>query len=308
MSIPDVPWQIRFGLLAIVWGCSFWWIALGLRALEPIQVAAGRLILGALTLLIICSILRVSLPRGREVWRHIAIVALLLNSAPFTFFAFGQVRVASILAGIINACTPLAVLGVTILAFPEEKPTRRRVQGLAVGFVGVLILLGVWRSIPGGELLGIVACLAAISCYGVAFPYARRHLSPLGMEPVALAAAQVSIGALILAPLLVWNTVAHPVDFELLTSEVVIGMAALGVLSTGLAYVLNFSIIDVAGSSTASSVTYLTPIVAAAAGTLFLDEPIALRHVAGALVVVAGIMLSRSGQASASRPSVSQRG
>ena len=214
MWMHRIPWPVQFVGLAIVWGCSFWWMALGLRALQPAQVAAGRLILGAAVLLAVCAFGRIPLPTERRTWLHLAVVAALLNSVPFTLFAFGQQRVTSILAGVVNACTPLAVLAVTL----------------------------------------------------VAFPYARRYLSPLGLNPVSLAASQVSLGALLLVPLLVASTIDQPIAVDALSADVVWGMLALGVLGSGLAYVLNFGIIDAAGSSTASSVTYLTPIVAVAAG------------------------------------------
>ncbi|MGI9611708.1 MAG: EamA family transporter, partial [Acidimicrobiales bacterium] len=172
MWLQRIPWPVQFVTLAIVWGCSFWWMALGLRALQPAQVAAGRLILGALVLLAVCAFGRIPLPRERRTWIHLVVIAALLNSVPFTLFAFGQQRVTSSLAGVVHACTPLAVLAVTLVAFPEDRPTRERIVGLGVGFVGVLVVLGVWRSLPRGELVGIGACLAAISCYGIAFPYA----------------------------------------------------------------------------------------------------------------------------------------
>jgi drug/metabolite transporter (DMT)-like permease len=141
-----LPWQVSFVLLATTWGCSFWWIKLGLEYLSPIEVAFARLSLGALALLLTCAITKTPLPRRRSTWRHLAVVAVLLNSVPFALFAYGETHVSSILAGLINAMTPLATVAVLLIAFPEERPTRERLIGLVLGFPGVLVVLGVGRS------------------------------------------------------------------------------------------------------------------------------------------------------------------
>jgi drug/metabolite transporter (DMT)-like permease len=89
------------------------------------------------------------------------------------------------------------------VAFPEERPTRERIAGLAIGFVGVLVVLGVWQGLGGGEIVGVLACLAAVCCYGIAFPYTRRHLAATGDGPIALATGQVLLGAAFLVPVVV---------------------------------------------------------------------------------------------------------
>ena len=286
-------WQVSFLALAAIWGCSFWWISVGLSALSPIEVAGGRLMLGALTLLVVCRASGVRLPRGVQTWRHLAVVALLLNSVPFTLFAFGQTHVSSILAGIINATTPLAALAVILIAYPEERPTRDRVVGLIVGFLGVLVVLGAWRGLASGEAIGIAACIGAVACYGVAFPYARRHLTGTTDSALGLAAGQVLLGAAFLLPVLAAQAVLAPPQRGAVTPSAVAGMLALGALGSGLAYVLNFRVIAAAGAATASAVTYLTPVVAVAVGLAFLDERVTANQVLGALIVLAGIAASQ---------------
>lgn len=287
---PARSWLSALGLLALVWGCSFALIKVSLNALTPVQVASGRLLLGAAALLLVAASTRTPLPRGRRLWAHLAVVGALLNAVPFTLFAYGQQYVSSVLAGIINATTPLATLLVILLAFPEERPTRERIAGLAVGFTGVCVVLGVWDGFAGGEWTGVLACLAAVGCYGIAFPYARRHLSGTGQPPVALATGQlVTSTSMMLVPLLLTGfTPVAPV-----TSDVVIAMLLLGVLGSGLAYVLNFHVVAVAGASTASSVTYLTPLVAAAVGVTLLDERISWHEPVGALIVLVGVGLAQ---------------
>ncbi len=131
---------------------------------------------GAVALGILAAVTRTALPRRADLWRHVVVYAALQNAVPLTLFAFGQQLVPSVLAAIINAATPLTTLVVIIAAFPEEHPTPRRVAGLLTGFVGILVVIGVWRSFPAAQWQGVLACLGAITCYGLAFPYARRHI------------------------------------------------------------------------------------------------------------------------------------
>jgi drug/metabolite transporter (DMT)-like permease len=128
-----LPWHATFVLLSAIWGCSFWWIKLGLEMLAPVQVAFVRLAVGAAALAIVAFLTGTRVPRSLSTWRHLLVVALLMNSIPFTLFAVGETHISSILAGIINAMTPLTTLAVILLAFPEEHPTAERVVGLLVG-------------------------------------------------------------------------------------------------------------------------------------------------------------------------------
>src|SRR5919202_5202642 len=190
MSERDRGWLPEFVLLSAIWGASFLFIKVGDRALAPLQVAFVRCALGALALAAILVARRERLQRERRLWMHLFVVALLFNSVPFALFAWGETEVSSVVAGIANATTPLYTLLVGLLVLPQERPTRGRVLGLAVGFVGVAIVLGPWRDI-GGELLGYLACLAAAACYGIGFPDTRRFLTRRGESPVRLSAAPV---------------------------------------------------------------------------------------------------------------------
>jgi drug/metabolite transporter (DMT)-like permease len=234
---------------------------------------------------VLAAVSRTSLRLGTRTWLHLAVLAALLNSVPFTLFAYGETHVSSILVGIINAATPLATLAVTLAAFREEPVDARRVAGLLIGFAGVLVVLGVWSGVPGGEAVGALACLAAICCYGVAYPYARRHLTGIGRPPLALAAGQVLLGTALLLPVLPlsWGG-GGAVD-----GQVVAAMLALGVLGSGVAYILNFHIVEAAGATTASTVTYVIPLVAVVAGVAFLGESLTWYEPVGGLVVLLGV-------------------
>ncbi len=286
-AAPARSWLPPFVLLALIWGCSFLLIQLGLRSLTPVGVAFGRLVLGAITLLLVSAVTRTALP-PRGVWRHLFVVALLLNSVPFTLFAYGETQISSSLAGIINGAAPLTTVLVVLVAFPEEKPTRERLAGLLLGFLGVVVVLGVWRGLGDGQWLGIGACVLAVCCYGLAFPYARRHLAGAA-GPVSLATGQVCFGALQLVPAVALTGLTSGP----LVASAAWGMLALGCLGSGLAYVLNFRVVAAAGSTTASMVTYATPVVAVIVGVAFLAEQPQWNELVGTAVVVAGAALAQ---------------
>jgi drug/metabolite transporter (DMT)-like permease len=285
----DRGWLLPYLGAALIWGCSFLFIKLGLAALSPIQVAFGRQALGAVTLLSLAAAARVRLPRDRTTWAHLFVVAILLNSVPSTLFAFGETHVSSVVAGIINAVTPLATIAAAFAAFPSERPTAGKVAGILVGFAGILVVVGIWNGAGSSEALGALACLGAVACYGIGFPYIRRNLAPRGERPLALAAGQIACAAVQLLPFALLD--ARPIGG--LTLQVTGGMLALGMLGTGIAYVWNFQVIERAGATTASTVTYLTPLVAIAVGALLLGEPVTPNEPLGGLVVLLGVALAQ---------------
>jgi drug/metabolite transporter (DMT)-like permease len=285
----SLPWQVSFVILAATWGCSFWWIKLGLEMLAPVQVAFARLAIGAAALGILCVVTGTRLPRKLSTWRHLLVVALLMNSVPFTLFAIGETHISSILAGIINASTPLTTLAVILVAFPEEHPTAERVLGLLVGFVGILVVVGVWQGLGQAEWTGVAACIGAVTCYGIGFPYTRRHLSGLTDSGIGLATGQIACAALVLLPLAV---LAGPLPGPIAV-EPVLGMLGLGALGSGIAFAFNYQVIRAAGPSTASTVTYLTPLFAIVVGLAFLGEQIGWNEPIGGLVVLFGVAITQ---------------
>ena len=277
-------WLPAYLALGLVWGCSFIFIKLGLEFLTPFGVAFGRCALGAFALVVYAKAKNIALPTDKSIWMKLWVVALLLNVIPGILFAYAEVHVTSVLAGIINATTPLATLIVMLLAFRQEKIRSEQVYGLIVGGIGVLVVLGIWNGIGDNQLTGVIALLAAVTCYGISFPYTRKNIIPLGLRPEALATTQLITAAATLLPFYLYDGIAED-KYEL---GPVLAMIALGVFGSGFAYIWNFSIIAAAGSSIASTVTYLTPVVAVFVGWLFLGENISWHEPAGALLVIIG--------------------
>src|SRR3954447_7434913 len=273
----------RLALLACLWGSSFLFIKVALDGLSPIQMVLARMTAGALVLLAIAAARHEQLPRGPSTWAHIAVAAIIANLFPYFLFAWGEQRVDSAVAGTLNATTPLFTLAIAYTTRTEPTITRRRVVGFMLGFLGAVLIIAPWNS-GGSSATGALACLAAAASYGVSYVYMRRYLTGRGTTSIALAAAQITVGALILlvtAPVLA----DQAVDLQL---DVITSVLALGALGTGLAYLLNYRLIEDEGATPAPPLPSLPPIVAVTLGAIVLREPITWNLFAGTAIVLAG--------------------
>jgi drug/metabolite transporter (DMT)-like permease len=214
----------------------------------------------------------------------------LLNVIPGVFFALAETEVTSILAGIINAVTPLMTLLAIALVTRDEKPKFYQVLGILIGFIGVLTVLGVWKGLGENPLWAIFVLLAAVTCYGFSFPYSRRFILPHKIQPDSMAAAQVTTGAFTLLPFFLYDGISQTAYLP----GPVFAMIALGILGSGFAYIWNFKIMTIAGSAIASSVTYLTPVVAVIVGVIFLKERLFWYEPVGALIVLLAVAIGQN--------------
>ena len=287
---PKNRWVVLYLALGIVWGCSFIFIKLGLEFLTPFGVAFGRCALGAGTLLLWAKYKNIALPKSRKVWAHLWVVSLLLNVIPGVLFALAETEVTSILAGIINAVTPLMTLIAIMVVTREEKPKFYQVLGIGIGFIGVLTVLGAWQGLGENPLWAVLVLLTAVTCYGFSFPYSRRFVIPHKLQSESIAAAQVTTGAITLLPFYLIDGIAK----DYYRPGPVFAMLALGIFGSGFAYIWNFRIMEVAGSAIASSVTYLTPVVAVIVGAVFLQERLYWYEPVGALIVLLGAAIGQN--------------
>src|ERR1700691_1163504 len=230
-SAPSRSWLPTYIALGITWGCSFLFIKYSLGFLTPFGVAFGRCALGAATLIIISLVRRIALPREFIVWCHLWVVAMCLNIVPGVLFALAETRTTSIVAGIVNAMTPLTTLFFMLFVFRGEPIKRFQIVGLGVGLVGVLTVLGVWQGFGSNPWWAVVALLGAVTLYGISFPYTRRYVIPRGLAPVSLASAQLLLATLTLLPtFLLDGENGHGVSVR-----AVVGVLALGIFGSGLA-------------------------------------------------------------------------
>ena len=282
-------WLPAYLILGFVWGCSFIFIKLGLEFLTPFGVAFVRCALGALTLLLIAKWRGYSLPKDPMVRFHLWVVAVLLNVIPGIFYAWAETVVTSVLAGIINAVTPLMTLLAIMAVNRQEKPKAFQIIGLFIGFLGVLTVLGAWNGLGDNPLWAIVVLMSAVTCYGISFPYTRRFVMPHGLKSESIVSMQLLLAAVTLIPFFLFNGVER---YEYMPGPL-LAMLALGVFGSGLAYLWNFKVMELAGSAIASSVTYLTPVVAIIVGIIFLGEKVTWYEPVGGLIVLLGAAIAQ---------------
>ncbi|MGH3316814.1 MAG: DMT family transporter [Nocardioidaceae bacterium] len=279
----------RFLLLALLWGSSFSFIKMSLEGLTPSQIVLGRLLLGAVVLLATARLRRVGLPRIGRIWGHVAIAALLGNVVPFLLLSVGEQTTSAGVAGVLIGSTPLLTLALAAALLPTDRATPRKAAGLLLGFLGVVLVIGPWRE-SLGSVDGQLACLGAALSYAAGFVYVRKYLSPNGLAPLALAASQLAAAAVVQAvatPFLPWQT-PH------VTLRVTVGIVILGLLGTGVAYVLYFRLIGDLGATTASSVNYVVPVAAVLISTSLLAEPATWNLLVGCLFVLSGVALAEN--------------
>jgi len=278
---------VRMGFLALFWGSSFLWIKMGLVSFTPVQMTFIRLVLGASVLVVLCYAGRNRLPRDRRLWGHLAVAAFFGNAVPFTLFALGERSVDSGVAGVLNATTPLWVLVIAIVLRTERGLSATKIGGLLLGFAGTLLIFSPWE-VSFASWDALVILLAAIM-YAVSFAYIGRFISGRGVAPIALSASQIIAATGLTA-------VAMPV-YGLAPIHLHWGAAVavtiLGVFGTGLAFALNYRIITDEGPTNAATVGYLLPVVSVLLGALFLHEALTPHVIAGMVVVLGGVALTR---------------
>ena len=275
-------WLPGFIALGIIWGSSFLFIKWGLESLTALGVAFWRCAIGAFALLLFSIATRSALPKKLIHWVHISVVALLLNALPAYLFGLGETHVTSVMAGMLNATTPLMTVLVISVAFSDQRINRNQAIGLAIGIVGILLVTGALNNLSHNDLKGISALLLATFCYGISFPYSKKFVSNLSYSSTTLATAQVSAAAAMLLPFVL----IHGDKTRSWSHTSLWAMIALGALGTGFAYILNFRNVRLAGSTVASTVTYITPVVATVLGICFLDEPFKYVQVLGGFLVL----------------------
>ncbi|SMC88948.1 DMT family transporter [Kibdelosporangium aridum] len=288
---------VRMGLLALLWGSSFLWIKFALQSMSPGQIAIGRILLGAAVLVVLCYSGRQRLPKDPKIWAHLAFAAFFGNALPFFLFGFGEQTVDSGIAGVLNATTPLWALLIGVLLRQERKLFSLRMLGMVVGFGGTLLIFAPWQA-GGLTSWGALAILGAAASYAVSYTYIGLKLSGKGTAPIALSAAQLVTAAGL-------STLLLPIDgFEPITWHPlgVVAVVILGVFGTGFAFALNYRLIADEGAVAATAVGYLLPVVSVLLGAIVLGEPVTLRVVAGMVVVLLGVGMTRWQPKAAAKP------
>ncbi|MFJ9031497.1 DMT family transporter [Streptomyces sp. NPDC102274] len=276
-------------VLALLWGSGFLWIKVALTGgLSPLHITVIRCALGTAVLLALAYSARQRLPRDRGTWGHLVVAAFFCNALPFFLFGIGEQTVDSSVAGVLNATTPLWSLVIGLALGTERGLRPLRLAGLLLGFAGTLLIFAPWQR-SGLTSWGALVLLGAAASYAVAFTYMARHLTGRDTAPLALSAAQLLAAtslttlALPTAP----ATAGGP------TLTAVIAVVILGTLGTGVTFHLNYRLLADEGPTTTATVGYLLPVVSVTLGAIVLDEQLSARVLAGMVVVLTGVGMTR---------------
>jgi drug/metabolite transporter (DMT)-like permease len=262
-------WSLLLAL-SLLWGGSFFFVGVAVTALPPFTIVLLRVAIAALALHLVLRITRTAIPWDGRIWLAFFGMGLLNNAIPFSLIVWGQTHIASGLASILNATTPLFTILIAHVLTPDERLSANRVAGIVIGFAGVIVMIGPQALAGLGEdVLAQLGILGAALSYGFAAIFGRRF-KRIGVPPLATAAGQVTASSLVLLPLALlidrpW-TLAAP---SLPAWAAILGLA---LFSTALAYVVFFRILASAGAVNLSLVTFLIPVSAIILGALILGE------------------------------------
>ncbi len=279
-------WGI-LAILAVIWGGAFLFIGVAVRHVPPLTYVWLRLAIAALAMWAFLWFKGEKLGLPRQVWGSILLLALLNNAIPFTLFGWSQTHIASGLASILNATTPIWGVLVAHFLTHDERMTPRKIAGVLLGFGGVATMIGpALLSKLGSSALAQLACVSASLCYALAAVWARRFRK-MGLSPMSVTTGQLTAGALMMMPVALIVDQPWTRAFPPLTAWGAI--VALALLCTAFGYVLYFRLIDSSGATNALLVTLLVPPVAILLGALFLGETLAAQDFLGLGLIAFGL-------------------
>jgi drug/metabolite transporter (DMT)-like permease len=274
-------------ILSILWGGSFFFAEIALAALPPFTIVLLRVGLAAIALHLFLLARGAPVPFGLGLWGAFLVMGLINNVVPFSLLVWGQTQIASGLASILNATTPIFTIVVAHFLTSDEKMTGGRLAGVLIGFGGVAVMIGPAALAGlGANLLAQLACLGATLSYGFAGTFGRRF-ARMGVTPVQTAAGQVTASALILLPISM--AVDRPWTLPMPGMEVMTSVVALALLSTAVAYILFFRLLASAGATNIMLVTLLVPVSAILLGVTILGERLDPEHFAGMALIGLGL-------------------
>lgn len=286
-SMSPYEWLL-LTILSILWGGSFFFVGVAVEALPPLTIVTLRVFLAAIALLAVVYFTGSRMPSNPTVWIAFIGMGVLNNVIPFTLIVWGQTHIASGLASILNATTPMFTVVAAHFLTRDEKMSKLKVLGVVFGLAGVAIMIG--REALGGlgeNILGQFAVLGAAISYSLAGIYGRRFRQ-LGIKPVVTATGQVTASSLILIPLALFYD--RPFTLPMPELEIWLAIVGLALFSTALAYILYFRILSTAGATNVLLVTLLIPVSAILLGTAILGEQLELKHMIGMGLISIGLL------------------
>lgn len=285
LTIDRQSWLLLI-ILSVLWGGSFFFVAVALRELPPTTLALARVAFAAAFIYPVFKMQGSSLPLTFAGWKPFIVMGLFNNIIPFSLIFAGQARISSGLASVLNATTPLFAL-LVLASFGEERLILRRVIGVLIGLAGVYVLRDPDHVHSDSQLIGMLLCLGGALSYGFSGLWGRRNFN--NVPPLTTTTCQLISSSIIMA--VIAGAIDQPWQLPmpgLTTWSAVIGLAA---FSTALGYILFFRIMAQAGAANVMLVTLLIPVTAIGLGVLVLGEPLLMREIVGALVIAASLLV-----------------
>ncbi len=278
-------------VLGIMWGTSYAFIKLGVETLPTFTLIATRLAIGLGLLVTVVLVARERLPRNPRTYLHLAVMAAINIVIPFSLITWAELTVDSAIAAILNGAVPLIVIVLAALTFHDEPITLNRLVGVIVGYVGVVVLVapGLAGALSGSEFTGEVALLGSTLAYAVGAVYARRNIK--GLRPMIPAVFQVGFAFLMVSVLAFAFENPLGVAWNL---DAVVAVVWLGLLGSGLAYLILFRLLSRIGATATSQLAYLLPVVGIITGALMFGEQVDARIIGGTALILGGVTLVNS--------------
>ena len=289
MSAVDISLLL---ILSVLWGGSFFFFELLLEQWKPFTIVALRVGIASIVLWTILLARNTTLPKTGKAWIALIVVAILNNAVPFSLIVWGQTQITGGLSSILNATTPFFTILVAGALLADERMSRDKLIGVALGVFGIVVMIGpdvLLGGLRSGSVLGQFAVVMAAISYAFAGVWSRQFKS-MGITPLVIAAAQTFFATLMLLPAAIYFE-SPIVDLVSAGADTWLTMACLAVFSTALAYLIYFKLIHSAGATNASLVTFLIPISAILLGIIFLSEPFTVPQAIGMVLIGLGLLI-----------------
>jgi drug/metabolite transporter (DMT)-like permease len=287
MTTPTKSHTALFITVSVLFGGNYMWAHFALESFSALEVAWGRTVLAAATLAIVLMVTKDHYPRGKEIWIKLNIAAILFNTVSFVGMATAVSRISTVQVSIWNALVPLVTLGFVLVFIPEENPTWRRVTGLSMGFLGALFIAHPWTGLGDFDAIGTGAIMVGTTSYAAGLVYARRNFVNVKDTPTSIAAGQMLCASIHFTLILPW--------FVTITTDAstisLISLLILGVVGTGITYIMIQTLIKQSGAGVASDTTYVILFVAIMLGIIVLGEAINIWQIIGSALILVGLVI-----------------
>ena len=263
------------------------WAHFALQSFSALEVAWGRTVLAAATLAVVVLVTRDHYPRGKEIWIKLNVAALLFNTVSFVGMATAVSRITTVQVSIWNALVPLVTLGFVLVFIPEENPTWRRITGLSMGFLGAIFIAHPWSGLGDFDAFGTGAIMIGTTSYAAGLVYARRNFANVSDTPTSIAAGQMLCASIHFTLILPW--------FVTITTDAstisIASMLILGIVGTGITYIMIQTLIKQSGAGVASDTTYVILFVAIVLGIVVLGEELNVWQIIGSGLILVGLVI-----------------